>query len=305
MNDRLRLFGLIAAALLLGLVGGELLYRCAAFRDLAGRLTGRGRLVAIAQGKGIYETDLGDDKPSAGDLVVLENLRRAAANEKIDPARVDREIALLAAQFGTDKAFRKALHVDGLSISSLRETVAAQLRGLAWLEKQVRLASAVTEPECRQFFEAHRDFFTQPVRFRVSHLFLAAHAETPPDDVEQKEVAIAALAKRLGQGEALSQLAAEASEDEASKPRGGDLGFFAERRMPPEFISQIRKLRVGEISKPFRSHLGFHIAQVTEIKPARLLGFEEVRLEVFLALANERRSGLIAQTAQDLSRSDH
>jgi parvulin-like peptidyl-prolyl isomerase len=304
MNDRLRLFVLIAAALLLGLVGGELLYRSAAFRDLAGRLTGRGGVVAIAQGKRIYETDLGDDKPSAGDLVVLENLRRAAANEKIDPARVDREIALLAAQFGTDKAFRKALYVDDLSILSLRETVASQLRGLNWLERRVQPASLVSEKQCRQFYEAHRDFFTQPVRFRASHLFLAAHAETPPDDVEQKEVAIAALAKRLGQGEALSQLAAEASEDEASKPRGGDLGFFAERRMPPEFISQIQKLRAGEISKPFRSHLGFHIAQVTEIKPARLLSFDEARSEISVALVNERRAHVMTRLAGDLNRSE-
>jgi foldase protein PrsA len=304
MNARLRLFVLIATALLLGLAGSELLYRSTAFRDLAGRLAGRGRLIAIANEKGIYETDLGDDKPSAGDLVVLENLRRAAANEKIDPARVDREMALLEAQFGDDKAFRKTLLFDGLSISSLRETVASQLRGLNWLERRVQPASLVSEEQCRQFYEAHRDFFTQPVRFRVSHLFLAAHAETPPEDVEQKEVAIAALATRLSQGEALSQLASEASEDEASKPRGGDLGFFAETRMPPEFISQIRKLRVGEISKPFRSHLGFHIAQVTEIKPGRLLSFEEERPEVLLAFANERRSQLMAQTVQDISRSD-
>jgi foldase protein PrsA len=306
MNQRLRLPALMAATLFLGLAASELLYRSAAFRDLAGRLFGRGRLVAIANEKGIYEADLGgEDEPSAGDLVVLENLRRAAANEAVDPAQVDHEIALFEAQFGSDKIFRNALRGDGLSISDLREKLTRQLRAIAWLEKQVRTASPVTEQECRQFYDAHRAFFTQPIRFRAIHLFLAAHAETPPEVVEEKELAIAALATRLSQGESLSQLAAEASEDKASKPRGGDLGYFAESRTLPEFIAELKKLRIGETTKTFRSHLGFHVAQLTETKNARLLTFDEARPEISVAFANARRAAIIVQITRNLSGSNY
>jgi hypothetical protein len=295
----------MAAALLLGLGASELLYRSAAFRNLAGRQAGRGHLVAIANGKGIYETDLdGDDGPSAADLIALENLRRESAKETTAPARIDRDIALLEAQFGDDKTFRKALGSGGLTVSFLREKGTSQLRGLDWLEKQIRPASTASEQECRQFYDTHRDLFTQPLRYRASHIFLAAHAETPPEDVEEKELAIATLATRLSQGEALSQLAAEASEDEASKPRGGDLGYFSETRALPEFIAEVKKLSVGETSKPFRSHLGFHIAQLTDIKPVHLLSFEEARPEISLALVNERRARVMTQLAGDLSRSE-
>jgi parvulin-like peptidyl-prolyl isomerase len=304
MNRRLRLGLLVVVALVLGLAASELLIRSFAFRDLAGRLAGRGHLVAITQGKGIYETDLGDDEPSAAELVVLENLKRAAANEAVAPAAVDREVALLEAQFGNDKSFRKALRIDGLSISALRDNATNQLRGLAWLEKQVRPATAVTEQECRQFYEAHRDAFAQPVRFRVSHLFLAAHAETPPEMIEEKERAIATFATRLSKGETLSALATEASEDEASKARGGDLGYFSETRTPPEFIAEIKKLRVGEPSKPFRSYLGFHIAQVAETRAAHLLTFEEARSEISIVLANERRANRVDQIAKTLTGAD-
>ncbi|PYI90437.1 MAG: hypothetical protein DME97_17315 [Verrucomicrobia bacterium] len=304
MNQRLRLALVMMVALLLGLAVSEVLSRSAAFRDLAGRLAGRGRLVALAHGKGIYETDLGEDEPGAAELVVLENLRRVAGNETVAPAAVDREVALLEAQFGDDKTFRKALRINGLFISALRDKVTNQLRGLAWLEKQVRPATPVTERECREFYEAHRDLFVQPVRFRASHLFLAAHAETPRELFEEKERAIATFATRLSKGETLSALATAASEDEASKPRGGDLGYFSETRTPPEFIAEIKKLRVGETSKPFRSHLGFHIAQVTEIRDARFLTFEEARSEISLALANKRRAHLITQFTGNLSRSE-
>lgn len=304
MNRRLRLGLLVVGALVLGLAASELLYRSLAFRDLAGRLSGRGHLVSIVQGKGMYETDLRENEPSAAELVVSENLGRAAANEVVPPSAVDREVALLEAQFGNDKTFRKAILVDALSISVLHDRAAQQLRGLAWLEKQVRPAIAVTEQECRQFYEAHRDLFAQPARFHASHLFLAAHAETPPERIEEKERAIAMFATRLRKGETLSALAAEASEDEASKPRGGDLGYFSETRMPPEFIAAIKKLRVGETSKPFRSHLGFHIAQVTEGKAPHLLTFEEARPEISLALGNELRANRVDQIASTLSGAD-
>jgi parvulin-like peptidyl-prolyl isomerase len=294
----------MVVALVLGLVASELLYRSFAFRDLAGRLLRRGHLVTIAHGKGIYETDLGDDEPSAAELVVLENLKRAAANEVVTLSAVDREVAMIEAQFGNEKTFRKALSADGLSISALRDRATNQLRGLAWLEKQIRLATTVTEKESREFYEAHRDLFAQPVRFRASHLFLAAHAETPPEIVEEKERAIAMFATRLRKGETLSALATEASEDEASKPRGGDLGYFSDTRMPPEFIAEIKKLRLGETSKPFRSHLGFHIAQVTETRAAHLLTFEEARPEISVALGHGRRANRVDQIAKTLAGAD-
>ena len=139
--------------------------------------------------------------------------------------------------------------------------------------------TAVTEKECRDFYEAHRALFTQPVRFRAAHLFLAAPAETPPEVVESKRELIDALAVRLSRGETLPQLAAEASEDEATKTRGGDLGFFSSARMAPEFFAEVEKLAAGRRSNPFRSHLGFHIVEVAEIRPARVLGFDEARAE--------------------------
>ena len=254
MKQSARLSVLMVAALLLGFGASELLYRSAAFRDLAGRLAGRGRLVAIANEKGIYETDLGGgDEPSAADLIVLENLRRESAYETIGPARIDREIALFEAQFGDDKAFRKALRSNGVTVSFLREKVTSQLRGLDWLEKQIRPASTVSEQECRQFYDAHRDWFTQPLRFRASHVFLAAHAETLPEVVEEKERTIATLATRLSKRETLSQLAAEVSGDPtrhhpSSEALAASVPHHESRPLPRE---RYRSLSAGNGASPF------------------------------------------------------
>jgi PPIC-type PPIASE domain len=298
--SRLRLFCLIAAASFSGVFCSELLCRSIAFRDAIGRFFGHGRLVALADGRAIYEKDLeGENVFTAADFVVMENLRQRARSERADTAKVDRELSLLRAQFGDEGAFLRRVRSDGLWISSLREKIADQLRSLQWLEKQIAAEPLPTEKECRDSYEAQRALFTQPVRFRASHLFLAAPVETPPEIVESKRELIDALALRLAGGETLAQLAAEASEDEATKSRGGDLGFFSSARMPPEFFAEVEKLAVGRRSIPFRSHLGFHIVELAEIRPARAVTFDEARAEVFLTIANERRA-LIAEHLADM-----
>jgi hypothetical protein len=296
----LRFVCLIAAAAFSGVFCSDLLCRSTAFRDAAGRLFGHGRLIAITDSKGVYEKDLDDeDFSTASDLVVMENLCRVARNEPPDAAKVDEEVSLLRARFGDEKAFLREVRSNVFSISSLRERIADQVRSLQWLEKQITAETAATEEECRGFYETHLALFTQPVRFRASHLFLAAPADTPPELVESKREMIDALAGRLARGETLPQLAPEASEDEATKARGGDLGFFSSERMPPEFFAEVEKLAVGQRSNPFRSHLGFHIVEVAEIRPARVLSFADARGEIWLALANERRA-LIAEHLADM-----
>jgi parvulin-like peptidyl-prolyl isomerase len=300
--SKLRLFCLIAAASFSGVLGSELLCRSTAFRDAAGRLFGRGRLIAITDSKGIYEKDLDDeDFSTASDLVVMENLCRVARNEAPDAAKVDGELSLLRAQFGDETAFLREVRSNVFSISSLRERIADQVRSLQWLEKRISAETAATERECRDYYETHLPLFTQPVRFRASHLFLAAPADAPPEIVESRREMIDALAGRLARGEPLPLLAPEASEDEATKSRGGDLGFFSSERMPPEFFAEVEKLAAGQRSKPFRSHLGFHIVAVAEMRPARVLSFADARGEILLARANERRALIAERLGEKLS----
>ena len=299
--SKLRLLCLIAAASFSGGFCSDLFCRSIAFRDAAGRLFGHGRLIAITDGKGVYEKDVDDaDFSTASDLVGMENLCRLARDESPDEAKVDRELSLLRAQFGDDKAFLREVRSNVFSISFLRERVADQIRSLQWLEQQIAAEKAATEKECRDFYETHLALFTQPIRFRASHIFLAASADTPPEMVESKREMIDVLAARLARGETLPQLAAEASEDEATKSRGGDLGFFSSERMPSEFFAEVKKLETGQRSNPFRSHLGFHIVAVAEIRPARVLSFADARGEILLALANERRALLIERLADML-----
>ena len=92
------------------------------------------------------------------------------------------------------------------------------------------------------------------------------------------------------------------SEDEATKKRGGDLAFFSESRMPPDFFAVVAKMQVGEISPPIRTALGFHIIQLTDARPARQLSLAEVTAEIRLNLENEKRRIATESLTTDLAR---
>jgi hypothetical protein len=289
----LLLFGI---ACLAGLVASEIAWRSPAAREVIAKFSGRGELRALAGGVAIYSN--ADDELE--ERVIAENLRRMSRQEPVAAEAIEREMNLLRFQFGEEGKFAAAVENAGSSEASLRTDITEHLRARGWIEKEIAAALQVSDEECRQFYEAHRGEFQQPQRFRAAHVFLAATEATPPNVVTSKEKAIKDLAARIRKGEALAVLAAEASEDEATKLNGGDLGFFAAERALPEFVPAIEKLRVGQISAPCATHLGFHIVQLTDVKPPRQMTFEEARPEIEARLMNDKRVAAVASVVEQL-----
>jgi len=116
-----------------------------------------------------------------------------------------------------------------------------------------------------------------------------------------KRIAIRLLFTRLAHGEEFSELAADTSEDEATKMRGGDLGYFSALRMPPDFFAQATKLRLEQASPPIRTRLGFHIVKLTDSKPVGQMPLDEARAEVAVALENQKRQAALGRLIVDLS----
>lgn len=59
-------------------------------------------------------------------------------------------------------------------------------------------------------------------------------------------------------------LATKYSEDEGTKSKGGDLGFFSKGKMVPQFEESAFALPVGKISDPVKTNYGYHLIKVEE-----------------------------------------
>jgi parvulin-like peptidyl-prolyl isomerase len=221
----------------------------------------RGELLALVGQRGIFEADVKaraqqkqycsgmtdehldrTDKIALLDEVIATEALRMVSG-KLNDSAVAGEVADLKHQFADKRQFRAVLSRSGVSQSQLGRLLADTIGGERSIEKQIAPRLAVSDAEVGQYFQQSETQFTQPLRIRVRHIFLAAPEGAAPEVTEAKNRQMLDIAARLCQGEDFAELAATMSEDEASKKNGGDLGFFAADRVPEEFFDAAAELQ--------------------------------------------------------------
>jgi peptidyl-prolyl cis-trans isomerase SurA len=98
---------------------------------------------------------------------------------------------------------------------------------------------------------------------RVRHILLRPNEILDSDAVRQKLIGI--REQVLG-GESFSDVARAVSEDQVSAAEGGDLGWAGPDTFAPEFEQVINNLALNELSEPFRTRFGWHIAEITDTR---------------------------------------
>jgi len=135
----------------------------------------------------------------------------------------------------------------------------------------------VTQKDLERAYNENKDRFRVQDRVRVSHILLKLPESKSPQDVETVRKKAQALLERLRKGEDFAQLARQNSEDAASTPRGGDLGWITRGQTVPQFEEAAFTLQPGSLSDIIQTQYGFHILKVHERQRAHLQTLEEVR----------------------------
>ncbi|HYL71335.1 MAG TPA: peptidylprolyl isomerase [Candidatus Dormibacteraeota bacterium] len=93
----------------------------------------------------------------------------------------------------------------------------------------------------------------------VRHILMKTNALADDATVRTK---LMALRERILKGEDFAGLAQVNSEDPGSAVDGGDLGWSGPGTFAPEFEQAIAGLKDNDISEPFKTQFGWHIAQM-------------------------------------------
>jgi len=91
------------------------------------------------------------------------------------------------------------------------------------------------------------------------------HIMISPNEIRTEDQArelVSRLRERILAGEEFATLARQNSDDASSVVAGGDLDWVNQGGMPPEMEQVVDQLEVGELSEPFRTATGWHIAEV-------------------------------------------
>lgn len=223
-------------------------------------------------------------------------VRQYADGEKfVAPlSETQRFVALWESQFPDPDALALLAAFHNTTPEEIRAELARVWTRHRWLEHRIAPAVEVTDAEVRAWYEENKasgEGFQEPEKVRARQVFVS----TVEIDDETHETLIGDLHRQITAGEAtFEEIARAHSEDPRTKPRGGDLGWLSRDRTPPEFAEVVFALPVGAVSEPFRSPLGWHIAEVLQHQAERPVTFEEVAEEIRAHLKNERTDETVA-----------
>jgi peptidyl-prolyl cis-trans isomerase C len=117
--------------------------------------------------------------------------------------------------------------------------------------------------------------------------------------VEKEDEAKAALA-RVRAGEDFAKVAAELSKDPGSGKEGGDLGYFTQDRMVPQFAAMAFQLKPGEVSEPVQTQFGWHVIKVEDRRTRPFPKFEDVKGEIETYLVRKAQQDIVLGLRGDL-----
>lgn len=185
-----------------------------------------------------------------------------------------------------------------------RELFAQQARRLG-LDKdpavQARLRMAGEEVVARAY---QQDYLAknQPTEEQVRKEYDTVKQRSGDREFHLRQIVLASedeakgVVARLRGGETLASLAGQ-SRDEASRNRGGDLGWIAAGNLLPQFAEAVQKLAKGQYTaQPVKSPAGWHVLLLEDQRPFAMPPYDaRMQAQIRQSLARQALSAHLAE----------
>lgn len=122
--------------------------------------------------------------------------------------------------------------------------------------------------------------------YKISHIL----TKTKKDSYK----ALSALNNR-----SFKEVAQKFSIDQNSAKNGGDLGYVIEGGMIKEVEDKIKKLKKGQISKPIKTNLGWHIIELSDIRNVDFPEFDKIKENLKSSMFNESKQKIANDLIKD------
>lgn len=146
---------------------------------------------------------------------------------------------------------------------------------------------ATTDEKLQQSYQDYLATNPPEEQVRASHILVATEDEAK------------AIADELGAGADFAELARAKSTDPSAAQNGGDLGFFSQGDMVPEFSEAAFALEAGATSEPVKTAFGWHVIRVAERRMAEPPAFADVKDQLGGQLAGEIIKAYVAKLRAD------
>lgn len=161
-------------------------------------------------------------------------------------------------------ALQKAAEQQGVSFEDFKANIRNQIVTQSVMRQEVGQRINVTPGEVRQYFDAHKQDYTQPESVHLEEILVS----TGGDDADAQKVAAAEakandIEAKLHAGGNFAELAKSFS-DGPTAASGGDLGTYKHGELAPVFEDKVFDLKTGQFTAPIRTKQGFVILGVVQ-----------------------------------------
>jgi peptidyl-prolyl cis-trans isomerase C len=227
-------------------------------------------------------------------LVSIE-IAKAYAQEHnitVSDKEVDQELGKIKEQVGdqarssgqdvsNQEAYELALKQNNITEDQLREDIRETLLPVQEVQERVTGDAEPSDEEIQKYYKENKAAqFTTPAQRCVRHILFNKDQKEKAEDVKQQ----------LENGGDFAKLAKENSQDPGSAENGGDLGCLGKGETVPEFEQAAFGAEQGEIVGPVKTEFGYHILQVTDVKPEQTRSLQEVEPQIRSQLATQKQS---------------
>ena len=259
------------------------------------------RILLGARGEEVAPREDLELRRKALDLIVNAELVYQAAKAdglQVPASEIDRQLEVIRSQFATDEEFADYLESAGSSLPQLRGEVERRLLMTAYTDG-VAGDLDLDDAEARRLYDEQKSRFMGEEQIRAARILIRLRPQDPPARRAEALARIEEARRRALAGEDFAALAREYSESPQAA-RGGDLGFFPRGRMLPEFEAVVFAVPVGRLSPVFETPHGLNLVKVLERKQAAVRPFEEVKTELLMVLARERKDRALRDRVEAL-----
>lgn len=204
---------------------------------------------------------------------VIERLAGGESFERVAAAESDARNALE----GGDLGWRPATELPAVAAEAIGNLAPGEttepLRTPAGF--QIYQLKEVRDPDQRVIEQA-----------RVRHILIETNEVVTDEDAQLR---LESLRNRLQRDASFADLARSNSDDPTSATGGGELGWLAPGNLPDSFRNAIAGLPVGEVSEPFQTGAGWHIAEVQDRRERD--ASDEIEREEAAEAIRQRKAG--------------
>ena len=181
----------------------------------------------------------------------------------------------------------EALAAEGIDYAEYRRDIRKNLILEQLRDIEVIRKITVSPREIDVCLEDFEDGVVSDSEYDLSHILISAPESATIEDFTTIEREAEDIHEQLIAGGSFGEIAIEFSDSQTGLD-GGSLGWRKGSELPTIFSDIVKSLKVGEISRPYRTKSGFHIVKINDLRSTFSRSeVEQMKVRHILVVPNE------------------